>query len=323
MKKFLFRHSDKLMVFLSYILIFFTFQLLLSYYMKIKTLDANYDHAFSKNAERLRIYSDSEFDFSDIDNVGIYKINENMPFSAYEIIKPNGRLYIADRLIIDADFMSADHAIVGSEVKTIIDTSHLVINGKEYKVIKEFHDNDIPSNNFAVFYKGDICTSVDNSVFIIDGKRKKDIAEAVETVKVRAEQNGAEAERISNDFVTVSDFISYKESFIIIFILISVTILFTMILINYFEYTALKKVYAVYLLLGYNKCAKMIYPILFLPIGIGFVICFIINAVTKNSYALLSDLITLAVMALINIETAEIYKRKLNNMQTVTELNNE
>lgn len=92
---------------------------------------------------------------------------------------------------------------------------------------------------------------------------------------------------------------------------------------NYFEYASLKKVYTVYFLLGNDGCAKMIYPILFVPVAVGFVICLIINAASKNYDAVMSDVITFAVMALINTETAEIYKRRLKKMQTVTELNNE
>lgn len=327
MRRFFARYSVYLMPIISFLIISFALEAVMCYGISMYMINCSKNTLFSRNAVTVSIHETNMFDFGDIDDVSIFRTDNNTAFSAYEIVCSDGRLNVGGGIKTDKSWLGTNSAIVGSEVRSFVDLSELIIGEKTYQIKDEFNDKRVPSNNCTVFYFGDSVCETQNSEFVIDGKNKKLITSAVEKLKEKAAECGAEIHTVDNNKVGVQNFISSKRSLPILFILYFVVIGFNDIMICIFHTEQLKRLITVNVLLGKNRPAGIICRSLLLFMVISSVVSavvvwFLMGQRVDAIYALIATIVFLGV---INTMISVIYKYKLinNSSELLMELCNE
>ena len=327
MKKFFVKYFIYLMPIFSFLIIGFAMEIMMCYGISLYMINCSRNTLFSREAVTVSIKGNDYFDFGDIGDSSIFRINKDTAFSAYEIVCFDGCLNVGDGIVPDKSVVGTDSAVVGAEVGSFADLSELVISDRKYNVIKEFNDKRVPSNNCAVFYFGDsVCETKDN-VFIIDGKNKNAIAKTLERLKEKARSCNASVEIVQDNKVGVRNFISSQKTLPILFILYFAVLGFNDAMICIFHTEQLKRIVSVNVLLGKSRPMMIVFrSLLLFMLSSSAASAVIVRIIVGQSRDVLySFCITVIFLGVINTTIALIYKHKLinNSSEILMELCNE
>lgn len=144
------------------------------------------------------------------------------------------------------------YAVIGSETERLIDISNIVVFGKPYKVRGIFKDNRKPSNNFTVYINDNSENISLNSVFILDGKNKREIENTFTEISESVSEQGFSVRRIEMDNVNLSYFLHFQKPIIIVFIFIILILIFSNFVVSVFWLYSCQRQIAVLTLVGKN-----------------------------------------------------------------------
>jgi hypothetical protein len=312
---------------ISFLIIGFALEAVMCYGISLYMINCSKNTLFSRNAVTFSIQGTAMFDFGDIDDVSIFRTDDNTAFSAYEIVCSDGRLNVGSGIKTDKALLGTNSAIVGSEVGSFADLSELIIDDKKYEIKGEFTDKRVPSNNCTVFYFGNSICEVKNSEFVIDGKNKKHISSALELLNNKAAECGAEIHTVENNKVGVRNFISSKKTLPILFIMYFIVLGFNDVMICIFHTEQLKRIITVNVLLGKKRPVSIIFrSLLFFMLISSAASAFVVWLIMGQSMdAVYSFIATVVFLGVINTVISMIYKYKLinNSSELLMELCNE
>lgn len=327
MKHLFIKYSNTFLTFLSFLIIAVTISLIVGYSVRIYTLNSSHNNTFSSRAVSFTVSGTDIIDIPEVKDAGVFRINDDAPFSAYEVLYADVDLSVVGKTVIDESFFDGNNAIVGSQVREIYDVDHLVINNTEYNVVKVFEDDTVPSNNFAVFYSGKPQANVKNGLFFIDGKNRRAVEKELSAVKKQAESNGGKIQIEQENKVGISNFIKFRKSLIILSLLAILVLVFSNVMICVFRLDSIKDMLCVYILLGKGSIFKPVFKALIIPMLSALLICSALPIAMGFGImtTVFSTILTLLIMVIVDLATSSFFTKKYQNTENgvLVELQNE
>lgn len=241
------------------------------------------------------------------DKISFYKSYSKISPSLYGVIRTNHSLNI----ISGNDFTKSDlltgnsHlALAGKDAGKINDIENIRLNNNVYKIKGIFEDNKKPSNNFTIYISESSDEILCDDLFILDGKKSKDIEAAFELISDSLSQNGYLAKRIVLDKINPSNFIHCQTPLVVIYFFTILILIFLNFIMSVFWMFSNQREIAVLRLVGRKSSGKILKRyIIYTLISniIGTLISFILYRDTELFWVCIISILIMELLELVSL----------------------